>query len=79
MKNLSCHGGQKRFSLCQDAAKKMPPQNSDMDLNLQKVGGEQIGAQTEHLQAISQCERDLLQKKRHILHSLLYVSFIEST
>lgn len=57
----------------------MPPQNSDMDLNLQKVDSKQIGVKTNRLQAISQCERDLLQKNRHTLNSLLSVSFIEST
>ena len=57
----------------------MPSQKSDVDLNPQKVDSKQIGVQTERLQAISQCERDLLQKKRQTFNSLLYVSFIEST
>lgn len=57
----------------------MSAQNIDEGLNLQKVDSKQIGVQTNRLQAISQCERDLLQKKRHTLNSLLSVSFIEST
>ena len=51
--------------ICKELTKKMSAKSFEIDSNPRKVGSEQIGVKTTRLQAVSRCERDLLQKRRN--------------